>query len=922
MGMLLQKDHAEIHRTGLLERVSRGPRIMLFIFPPGYGDDLFIQSLRDEISGLRDWPGALDTSGTQESPLVWFLDLRGDNDSVTDKLEEAFRQIAEGKDRLLVALSPNEGKLAKAALPKGSDWEVIDEDRLAYEADEVRQLLSLKFSSGVTQDLVSEVVEVTGGWPILLDCLLSNAGAVELLRGRLQSQEILEDVVALLQTQWTRLTSLSLGEAMVFGIVRHFDLHILAHLLGSREKASAVLHQLQESGLVTHESMGRMRHPLLRDAIEHVSLARWPRKVLTFHKMAATFFSKHAPSERAPDVVAHFLAAGEFQAAIVHTERHGDRLVDRVSSKRLWEWLSTMERSAGPLPLRSSALFAQVKAARGDWSGAKASLGQCEQLLKSPKLTTSERTLGYARIAGVQAHMAWLRGITNEANTFSQRAMAAVEQAARTGPLKDKDSVAALQLDLLELRATLLLDAGRYLRARETLSQVVILAQAHGQGDALLSARKDLGILAMREGQLREAMQRYEECIPGLNRRAQPELYSSLYSNMANCLRLQGHYDRAIQAATSALSVRRFVSLETSSYALFVSAQIQQAAEIWEEAQDLFEAAFEGAEQTGNGVLRASVRVWYAAFMTRKGKNDEATALLDEIPRFIGNLERSYPMLWGLAETVLGHQKLNDGDHREAIAHYTRSLSSFQKLKAPFYEGTSFLNIAHAHYQRKAAGELSDASRIRSFSEKACRIANTHGYRFGENERHGPVLALAASTGSVETSHYIGCLKGNFEDKPGPVSVPVPEESQEMGTRLVSQEGSRQIHPSEVATLLESINPEILNVIILNGKTEILHKGKRQTGDLKRIILPLMRMLLAHAGSEVKAPVLAAHVWGDTPYDQKARTRLKVAISRLRTLLGEDSKHLTTIPGRGPNRAENTGYRIEKQLQFLWLECQ
>ena len=666
-----------------------------------------------------------------------------------------------------------------------------------------------------------------------------------------------------------------------------------------------------------------MRHPILRDGVEHLSTARWPKEMKKAHLLTAQYLQKHEPVQRAADILAHFVQANKVDEAIGHLEKYGDILVDRVSSVRLIELMSAIEEGKGPLPLICTSLLSRAKAVIGDWEGAREGLKHCENILKNADISSGERAIGYARVASVRAHMAWLKGVPSEANTYCQRAIAALQQGSRLQESPAGTEAQALRLDLLELRATLTLQSGRFLKARELLTEIANIAEESGHDSARLNAMKDLANLSMREGRLHDALATFEKCGQVLQRRVHAELFASVHSQEAHCHRLLGDFDRAVQAIQKSFTVRRLISPEAMAHALLTMAQIDAAMENDAEAEMLFRRALSAADKTANSALRVRVRIWLCEHLCKKADElDEAEALLNGMSSFVGNLDRSYPVLAALKGMNSGLILRGKGETSEAIVQFSKAQVTFKKLHLPYYEALCYLHTAKCHFEKSQNGELSDSSRIRTFSDKACAIANKHMFVFGRQTSVLPLLEAAAGIGAIEASRYLSRLRGiEFVPTEEQVFVHEPSDVQAEGQNcIITQEGLKFVETAELDALMANMNKEILNIVIAGGKTNFIHKGVKQTGDLKRIIVPLLRTLLSNAGDEVKAPKLAAAVWGEGEYNQKARTRLKVAISRLRTLLSSDGKYLTTIPGKGPNRAENTGYRIEKELEFLWLE--
>ena len=88
----------------------------------------------------------------------------------------------------------------------------------------------------------------------------------------------------------------------------------------------------------------------------------------------------------------------------------------------------------------------------------------------------------------------------------------------------------------------------------------------------------------------------------------------------------------------------------------------------------------------------------------------------------------------------------------------------------------------------------------------------------------------------------------------------------------------------------------------------------------KRVILPLLRHFLLHPNDVFTMGQLSAQVWGTSDAKKAMQTKVKVAISRLRALLGKDKPYiLTQKVDRGAERPV-VAYGLDAGVNFFVVE--
>jgi len=123
---------------------------------------------------------------------------------------------------------------------------------------------------------------------------------------------------------------------------------------------------------------------------------------------------------------------------------------------------------------------------------------------------------------------------------------------------------------------------------------------------------------------------------------------------------------------------------------------------------------------------------------------------------------------------------------------------------------------------------------------------------------------------------------------------------------------------AELSALVEAKSSALF--IVLVPEKVVVNFGKRVSLGQKRIMLPLLIELLRHPDDAFSMLELARRVWdANTELTPTIVTKVKVAISRLRALLGRNRAYINTT--RKDEGGESVvAYQVAPQLQFLIVE--
>jgi DNA-binding winged helix-turn-helix (wHTH) protein len=98
---------------------------------------------------------------------------------------------------------------------------------------------------------------------------------------------------------------------------------------------------------------------------------------------------------------------------------------------------------------------------------------------------------------------------------------------------------------------------------------------------------------------------------------------------------------------------------------------------------------------------------------------------------------------------------------------------------------------------------------------------------------------------------------------------------------------------------------------------ELVTPTGRYALGTRRVLVPLLVTLVSAGDAAVDAEALHREVWGVDRFDAVAQTRLKVAVSRARSVLG--ARAIETMRARSPGGVAITRYRLAPTLAFVVL---
>jgi len=432
---------------------------------------------------------------------------------------------------------------------------------LRFTPAEIRTLLQQQNQVEVSEAEAAELAERTEGWVagLILTTLtpLSRLDTVaDSAAGRERLYEFLASEVIAQQPPELRrfLLDTSIVETMCPD---------LCQALTDMTDTASWLRRLEERNLFTsridspaEDEPWYRYHQLFRDYLQDRLRREEPARLSALHRRAGVWYAARGASEVA---VTHFLAAGEFTAAVSVMERTARELFLAGRTATILSWCQSLPPSALAQAPYLSLYAAKVLADTGDQAGAAAALARTEACL-------SDRgdISGRAQVAVQRAWLAHAAGQYEQGMTEARRAL-------RLTRRKPKD--------------------------------VDITAEAY----------RILGLCQAARGNLQEGEQQLARSLSLYRQLGWPYDIANTLQDLAYVIRQTGQVQRAMGFQDEALTIRRQLGhpgplatlLNNIAYDHYVLGEYKQALELYEEALDLAEEAgagrIEGFLQVGLG---------------------------------------------------------------------------------------------------------------------------------------------------------------------------------------------------------------------------------------------------------------------------------------------------------------------------------
>lgn len=671
-------------------------------------------------------------------------------------------------------------------------------------------------------------------------------------------------------------------------------------------------------------------NPLLRDCLRRLLRAEDPRVFREAHRRAA---ASHDLVDRVADATAvtHLLAAGDFERVLAILQGQAEFFFASGQQAQLGAWLDSLESHYATLPFWANYYAGRVAVAAGEWDRARAYLDLCRtQLAERRGETDSWRWQPRLQLA--YAALYWRRGVPTEASTYCRRGLDFLRQMSLPPELvaKHADEVARIQLDLLNLLGTVRMETGAYDKARQVCGEARDLAHERGFGREEAVALRNLGRVAARQGYIREAREHLERALTRVGEDEAPRLHASLRYVGGLVDHMAGAHAQARAGVQDALD-----RLHGAASPEILAAMQAELALLAFATGDRAEAGktCRSAVQALDGVTDFKVRVEVldvsAVVLARAGETQRAAGLVDKAGPTVKGLLRGD--IYAAARHDEARAELSAARERlgRALEFVGASIERYTRLGCEWHAARLSWRRALWQHRQFTEGATDAPDGVNAELGTACSAALTHGYRFETGPEYHELLQVGATFGTEATRDrcqaWLATLpdavqQQGLSDRAAARYRDYRRRAELADDYVVSTRQERRgVNARQLDKLIHGASHQTL-VLVAHEQYFLLEGEQIPLGE-KRVILPLLLHFLRFPNTVFTMDELAAEVWKADDGRTSMQTKVKVAISRLRALLGKERNFIVTsrvaVPG---GKGSVVAYGLASELEFQLIE--
>jgi tetratricopeptide (TPR) repeat protein len=267
-------------------------------------------------------------------------------------------------------------------------------------------------------------------------------------------------------------------------------------------------------------------------------------------------------------------------------------------------------------------------------------------------------------------------------------------------------------VDVLRNLAAAYAETGASDTARQTYERALAHAQQQDSPLDVAGTQRDLGILAIRLGEARSAIEAWTLALEIYEQQRQYARVARLYCDIANLRSQSGQGKRAFKDYEQALMLLSSIDdLETRGVVLANAATAYVDQGDIETAESFFTESIKIAQRLQDHAAEATRRGNYGWFLLSTGRAQRALPLLTYARQQSQNLGLTLQSAVQTDNIGLAHGEL--GDYPQAVEHHREALEIIQQLDMPYWQAVIQANLAHsliALDQHDEAAPLLDAA--------------------------------------------------------------------------------------------------------------------------------------------------------------------------------------------------------------------
>lgn len=633
-----------------------------------------------------------------------------------------------------------------------------------------------------------------------------------------------------------------------------------------------------------------------------------------------------------PELVDLFAASGERERLLDILSRHGPRLELELASlgedERLLGWVATLGQDPST-PFWVDVLAGLAHARRGEVDASRARLDRARDLLAYEK-RDNVLWRWQPRLAEAAAINAQGRGDYVDARSFLQRGLDQVAQSARRG-LAERDGQG--ELEALELRMTLMLArVCRESAGWEKVREVHLLARN------LLTARL---AASTDPTSSRAPRARLESSLNEVDITSLALAFSAGDKSFLTDLAARGPSVRPV--ATVLADLLGTGDLTVALDGLRTLSRAPRAHREPNNGRPLTDRT-----ERGDRGEQADLADLFIARLTPS--SDEAQAALDRL------IESTDPLIEHFAIEIMLRRRRVPSSPEEHLEGWGLGLQQelvaggpgraldaardvYRRVGARFDEVRLWLITAAAAARRVDDGDGETEAVVKAV-ESLVEVAHAGGFAIpwsfagrGESDperrmrtlwiaglRHGNERTRDLCKAELERLGVDTRVVTGPRERPRTPSGLSRRPAITSGAPFVlhTRTSSQGLSGSDYQQIIASKGPG--SFVVCVPDQIVLNFGRVVSLGQKRVMLPLLLHLLRNPDQCFSMLELAREVWDSPELTPTVQTKVKVAISRLRALLGKNRNYITTT--RKQEGAESVvAYQVAPQLQFQIIEA-
>ncbi len=634
-----------------------------------------------------------------------------------------------------------------------------------------------------------------------------------------------------------------------------------------------------------------------------------------------------------PSALDHLLAGGEYETTLEILEEHIERFFYGGHQARVRHWLLELDEALDELPYWANYYRGRTAATYGDWDASKAALERCKkELLTQKKIPQAWRW--HAKVSVGFAWMYWRRAMQSEARTYCRRGLDYLAQAERRGliPKRDAKLAGEVRLELLELLGTAKLAAGAYDRAGEIFEEALELAVDMGARREQAAALNRLGLIATRQGRHRVGRDHLLRAVELLKDETDTDLFARASYLLGFTLVMTGEFDEGIYHLHTAYdAVIDSGRPSTVARTLTTIGRFYGSLGLIDEASDCFTRALDLIMTTNDTRVKVEVLDSMAIVLAYNHRPHEAKLLLLQSTSLLHSRNRTDAHLVMLHLEAQATLDASMGQYPQALAKLQRAIERLKQLGLHYDTDRLTWRKAMWLHQAFLAGDEETPEEAFELLDGCCQRALARGFIFEMGPDAETLMYVGLCYGTESIKAYSRELLTRLS-RPVDDLGPLQGMSEETVARhkdyrrkadldeeyvITNRDSSRGANARQVNQLVGDEGDS--NLVLLVHEQLLVHRGDDISLAEKRVILPLLLYFLRHPEGAFTMRELAEEVWGAQD-SGSMQTKVKVAISRLRALLGKDRPYIVTQKvDRGEERPV-VAYGLDDAVNFFVVE--